>query len=144
MAIKVLNEFKVYLENNTETVFMAENLSAAAAALETPAIPLVQVSRVRTGVEVDVPDPDVFVKFEVVVTPDTAKTSGCVGTPMIFTVKAGSNVIFTAIPAPGFVFDGWYRENVLLSSDETDEIAVAAALPEELTAKIEARFAPAI
>jgi hypothetical protein len=144
MSIKLLNEFKVYLANNTEKVFMAENLAEAAAALETPTIPLVQVSRTRVGVEVDVPDPDVFVKFEVEVTPGPAAIAGCIGTPPIFTVKAGTPVIFSAIPETGFLFEGWYRENVLLSADAVAEIAVAAAPPNELTAQIEARFAPVV
>jgi hypothetical protein len=144
MAIRTLNEFKVYLANNKETVFMAETLSEAAAVLETPEVPLVQVSRIRVGVEVDVPDPDIYVKFEVVVSPDPAKEAGCIGTPQVFTVLAGTRVIFSAIPAEGFNFAGWYREDILLSADAIAELEVAAALPEELTAKIEARFTPVV
>jgi hypothetical protein len=144
MALRTLNEFKAYLADNTEQVFMAENLAEAAASLETREIPLVQVSRTRTGVRVDVPDPKVFVKFEVLVTPGTAEDAGCIGTPRLFTVPAGARVIFSALPAAGFVFLGWYREDVLLSSDAVAELAVTAALPEETAARIEARFGPAL
>ena len=140
MAIVTLGEFRALLADETERVICAENLSAAALALETGTVVLEQVSRVRKSVSVEVPDADV--RFNVKVSPEAAITAGCVALPETFVVAAGKEVILQAVPpaAGGYSFLGWFRGLVELSTDPIASIAIQAPAPGAIADEIVAKF----
>ena len=55
-------------------------------------------------------------------------------------VKKGDKVWFTAIPGEGFVFGGWYLDNVQLSNDESYEATIEYNGTSPVTLNYEARF----
>ena len=88
---------------------------------------------------ISVPDPTISVKTEV--TGANAVEGGCKATPYtIAEVKKGDKVWFTAIPADGFVFGGWYLDNKLLSNDESYEATIEYNGTSPVTLNYEARF----
>jgi hypothetical protein len=136
-----LNEYRISFADNHEETFMAESMRSCVNAKETDSYPIAQVQRIRTGIGVESPVRNV--QFHVLVVPDTAKSGGCLGTPEAYIVKEGTEVIFTAIPAAGFTFTGWYLDDVLVSPDALTVIPVAAPVdPDALYVEYEARFAP--
>lgn len=70
-------------------------------------------------IETDVPNP---VTFTTLVTPSGAGTAS----PSTFTVEVGTEVIFEGSTADGFLFQGWYINNVLVSSDQLTSIKIPA------------------
>ena len=143
MGTKLLNEYCVYFADNHTEVFMAENMAAVTKIKETPSLALSQITRVRVGVGVETPIRPV--KFNVVVSPDAAKDNGCYATPETWIVPEDTKVIFTAIPAQGFEFVGWFREDetTAFSTEPVVECAVEyPADPDALVALFTAKFAP--
>jgi hypothetical protein len=141
--MKRLNQFRVDFEDNTSITFMAKDVRAASNALETDDKLITQLSRVAVGVGIEAPIRNV--KFNVVVTPEGAALNKCLATPDTWVVPEGTKVIFSAIPADGFKFDGWFREDVLLSDKLVAEIPVDYPVdPGALAAEFEARFSPVV
>jgi len=145
MGIKNLNEYRVTFDDNTDTTFMAENSRAATKTLETDQRHIVQLSRVKVGVGVETPIRNI--KFTVTVIPEGAATNRCRAVPDTWVVPEGTKVIFTAIPADGYQFDGWFKKNdpTPLSGDTVAELLVEYPTdPEALCAEFEAHFSPLI
>jgi hypothetical protein len=142
MSRQILNEFRILFANNTEKTVMAPTLKDAAVQNETVTLPLAQISRARVGIEVEIPDPVINVRFEAVVYPESAASGGCVATPGLYTVAEHTPVIFTAIPADGFNFTGWYKTTQRVSTDPIAMINVIAPPPDAEVSVYEARFSP--
>jgi hypothetical protein len=145
MALQTLSEYDVLTDSGVRSVIVAEKLSDAAAQIEAAGtVVLMQVSRIKASVQVDVPVSIPNVLFEVLVSPDAAAVAGCVALPGAFTVPAGEGVILEShIPSgANFIFDGWYRGATLLSHDARKEIVIAAptggATSDYITAKFTA------
>ena len=141
MAIQQLSEFRAITSDEVEHVICAENLSAAAAALEVGTVKLDQVSILRRVVGVQIADLDV--RFTVKVAPEAAVTAGCVALPGTYVVKVGEKVILQAVPAAasGYHFTGWFRGAVSLSEDEVASIAIVAPPADSVADEITAQFA---
>jgi len=141
MGVENLNEYRVDFADNTSKIFMAKNARSAVNELETDALQIAQLSRLKTGIGVHTPTRSV--KFNVVVTPDNAEANKCLATPETWIVPEGTKVIFTAIPAAGFEFVGWFEKG---STDAISEDAVAQFAvvyptePDVLAKEYEARF----
>ena len=148
MAIRSLNEYRVTFAGDTpndkgnEVIHVAETLTLAAEQNETLTRPLAQITRIRTGITVDVPEPINLVRFITKVTPFGAVDAKSLATPSVYTVPEGTEVIFEAIPGLGFDFAGWYKENVLISTDQIAKIAITLPPIDEDVSTYEARFVP--
>jgi hypothetical protein len=145
METKLLNEYQLTFADNHTEIFMAANMRSAVAAKETDALPLAQVNRVKTGIGVETPVR--LVKFRVTVLPDTAESSLCHVAPATWVVPEGAKVIFTAMPAEGFQFDGWYEKDGTepLATEPIAELEISyPADPTDLYTELEAHFSPII
>jgi hypothetical protein len=143
MGTRLLNEYQITFADNHSETFMAANGRAAMNAKETDDQPVAQLSRVKTGIGVETPIRPV--KFRVTVLPDTAETSGCHAAPATWVVPERTKVIFTAMPADGFQFDGWFPKGspTSLSTDEVAVIEIGYPTdPSELFTELEAHFSP--
>jgi hypothetical protein len=143
MGIERLNEYRIDWDDCTSQVFMAKNARSAANALETDARQIAQLSRIKTGVGVETPIRSV--KFAVAALPESAREAGCHAAPEAWVVQEGAKVIFTAMPAEGFKFDGWHAKGgaAALSADPVAELQVDyPSDPSALAAEFEARFSP--
>ena len=143
MGTTTLNEYRIDYADNRSEIFMAESVRSAADAKETGGRPIAQITRMRVNVGVDPPIRGV--KFSTAVTPESAGENKCLATPETWVVKEADKVIFTAIPAEGFVFDGWYMKggDTTLSTEPVTELQVDyPADPAALAAEFEARFSP--
>jgi hypothetical protein len=148
MALQTLSEYRITFAedadgNVAQKVHMAATLTKAAQDNETPQAPVVQITRLRTGVTVDVPEPVNLVRFVTQTTP--AGTEGIHASPSVYVVPAGTEVIFEALSdeGSGFVFQGWYIGGTLESSDAIAKIAVPSPAANEEVTTVEARFIPA-
>ena len=106
------NEFRITFQDETERKHLAVSLKQAAADYETPDNPITQITRTRVGVTVDIPDPVTMVDFEAHAAPSR------------YTVRSGTPVVFEAILADGYTFNGWYKNGVLTASTAIAEITV--------------------
>jgi len=143
MGIARLNEYRVDFEDNNSTVFMATSAANAVAALETDDRVVVALNRLKVNVGVETPVRDV--KFNTVVVPEGALVNKCRAFPESWVVPEGAKVIFTAIPADGWQFDGWFASDgtTELSIDLVAEIVINYPTdPKALTAVVEAHFSP--
>jgi hypothetical protein len=143
MGIVKLNEYRVDYEDNTSQIFMAKNSRSAVNALETDTKQIVQFTRIKAGVGVETPIRNV--KFTVTVLPESAVEANCHVAPDTWVVPEGTKVIFTAMPAEGFEFDGWFKKDgtAALSEDLVTELQVDYPdNPGALAAEFEARFSP--
>jgi len=143
MGIENLNEYRIDYEDNTSQIFMAKNSRSAVNALETNTRQIVQLVRIKTAVGVETPVRNV--KFAVAVLPETAAETGCHVAPDTWVVPEGTKVIFTAMPAEGFQFDGWFAKDgaAPLSADLVTELEVNYPdNPGALAAVFEAHFSP--
>jgi hypothetical protein len=143
MGTQLLNEYQITFADNHSEIFMAANGRAAMNARETDDQPVAQLHRVKTGIGVETPIRPV--KFRVTVLPDTAETSGCHVAPATWVVPEGAKVIFTAMSADGFQFDGWFPRDsdTPLSTEEVAVITIDYPMdPGELFTELEARFSP--
>jgi hypothetical protein len=141
MGIENLNEYRVDFADNTSKIFMAKNARSAVNALETDILQVAQLSRLKTGVGVQTPIRNV--KFTVEVTPEGAAANKCLATPSTWVVPEGTDVIFTAIPAQGFEFEGWFEKGGTnpLSTDLVSQfVVVYPTEPNALSKEYEARF----
>ena len=135
-----LNTYKAVFPDSQERSIAAENMADAIQTLADlhngePSL----LQKTFTGMVISVPDPTISVKTEV--TGANAAESGCKATPYtIAEVKKGEKVWFTARPAEGFVFGGWYLDNVLLSNDESYEATIEYNGTSPVTLSYEARF----
>ena len=135
-----LNTYKAVFTDSQERSIAAENMADAIQTLADlhngePSL----LQKTFTGMVISVPDPTISVKTEV--TGANAAESGCKATPYtIAEVKKGDKVWFTAIPADGFVFGGWYLDNELLSNDESYEATIEYNGTSPVTLNYEARF----
>ena len=135
-----LNTYKAVFPDSQERSIAAESMADAIQTLEDlhngePSL----LQKTFTGMVISVPDPTISVKTEV--TGANAAESGCKATPYtIAEVKKGDKVWFTAIPADGFVFGGWYLDNTLLSNDESYEATIEYNGTSPVTLNYEARF----
>jgi hypothetical protein len=143
MGIVKLNEYRVDYEDNTSQVFMAKNSRAAVNVLETDTRQVVQLSRLKAGVGVETPIRNV--KFAVAVLPESAAEARCHVAPEAWVVPEGTKVIFTAMNAEGFKFDGWFAKGgtTALSKEPVTELQVDyPSDPGSLAAEFEAKFSP--
>ena len=143
MGIEKLNEYRLDFEDNHSEIFMAKNTRSAVNVKETDLMPVVQVTRLKTGIGVETPIRNV--KFTVIVLPEPAADNGCKGTPETWIVPEDTNVIFTALPCTGYQFDGWFDEggSTAISTDEVAEFPVPyPSDPAALSKIFEARFSP--
>ena len=119
-----LSEYEVADENGVTTVIVAPTLSDAAKEIEdgTGSPVLVQVSRVKRAVAVDVPLPSI--QFNTQVLPAPAAAAGCLALPSSFIVAAGSKVVLEAVAPVGsdYAFTNWNRNGTVLSTDLIAEI----------------------
>jgi hypothetical protein len=136
----MLSQYRVDYDNNTSEMFVAENMKAVVNVKENATHNIAQLTRVAVAIGVETPTR--MVKFVVKVTPDQALSAGCKGVPDTWVVPEGTKVIFTALPAAGFNFDGWRAsDGTLLSGDAKFETQIAyPADPADLALEIEARF----
>jgi uncharacterized repeat protein (TIGR02543 family) len=134
------NEFRIIFQDETEKKHLAYSLKQAAQDYDTPDNPITQVTRTRVGVTVDIPDPVVIVDFETTVTPEGAVSAGCIATPSKYAVRSGTPVVFEAIAADGYTFDGWFQETTALGTSAISEITVTGdgRTPAAYTAKFSA------
>jgi hypothetical protein len=139
---KTLSEFRLLYRNGTEKTFVAEFLKDAAALNETETDRLAQATLVKSDIEVEVPEPVPDVPFITAITPQSAMDGGCRATPTAYTLPAGSEVVFQALPAAGFTFAGWYHGAGLLSAELIAKIALTPPPEGEAVTVYEARFAP--
>ena len=145
MGVKNLNEYRIDYEDNTQQIFMAENSRAVTKTLETDQRQIVQLSRIKTGVGVQTPVRSV--KFITAIMPEGAAVNKCHAVPETWVVPEETNVIFTAIPADGYKFDGWFRKgaDAPLSEETVAELLVEYPKePDAIYAEFEARFSPVI
>jgi uncharacterized repeat protein (TIGR02543 family) len=119
------NEFRIIFQDETEKKHLAQSLKQAAADYDTPVNPITQITRTRVGVTVDIPDPAIIVDFETTVIPEGAVSAGCIATPTKYAVRSGTPVVFEAIPADGYTFDGWFAGDTELETSAIAEITVA-------------------
>lgn len=135
-----LNTYKAVFPDSQERSIAAENMADAIQTLADlhngePSL----LQKTFTGMVISVPDPTISVKTEV--TGAGAAENGCKATPYtIAEVKKGDKVWFTAIPAEGFVFGGWYLDDKLLSNDESYEATIEYNGTSPVTLNYEARF----
>ena len=139
---KTLSEFRLVYRNGAEKIFAAEFLKDAAALNETETDRLAQATLVKPDVEVEVPEPIPDIPFMTTITPSGALDGGCRATPTAYTLPAGTEVVFQALPAAGFAFTGWYHGAELLSAEPIAKIALAVPPVGEAAAVYEARFTP--
>jgi hypothetical protein len=142
MSRKILNEFRLLYRNGTEKTFAAEFLKDAAALNETETARLAQATLVKSDIEVEVPEPIPDVPFITAITPEGAADGGCKATPTAYTLPAGAEVVFQALPAAGFTFTGWYHGAELLSTELIARIALTPPPEGDAATVYEARFAP--
>jgi hypothetical protein len=90
---------------------------------------------VQEGIEVEVPA--INVTFRTTVMPDTAELAGCVATPSMYVLPAGTTQIFTASPVTGWQFDHW-DINGQTGSDE--EVALLTIPSSTAIVEIQAVF----
>jgi len=143
MGITKLNEYRIDYEDNTSQVFMAKDSRSAVNALEAGARQIVQLVRLKAGVGVETPIRNV--KFAVTVLPESAAEAKCHVAPDTWIVPEGTKVIFTAMPADGFKFDGWFAKggSAAISTDIVAELEVNYPDdPASLAAEFEAHFSP--
>jgi hypothetical protein len=134
--------FLVTNSSGVESRIVADKAETAAHVFEKSSDPVTQVVREHT-VQDFVPDADVY--FQTEVAPQGAVAAGCTAAPKgQYHRTAGDRVIFTADPATGWSFGGWYRNDALISSDAEAEIAVEALQAgETVPAVYKALFVPA-
>lgn len=140
-TIKSLNQYKAAFPDSTELTVAASSMMDALEALGEahkagePSL----LQKTLTGVAVAIPAPAIAI--ETFVTGAGAQAAGCKATPYsIAQVENGDKVWFTAIPAEGFEFEGWYLDDGQESEEESYEatISYAGATPTKL--RYEARF----
>jgi uncharacterized repeat protein (TIGR02543 family) len=142
MSRKTLSEYRLLYRNGTEKVFAAELLKDAAAENETEENRLSQITLVKADIEVKIPDVVVEVPFVSSVFPQAAADGGCRSTPTAYNLPSGTPVVFQALPAAGFDFTGWYKDDALLSTETIAQIAIAPPADGETESVYEARFTP--
>jgi hypothetical protein len=142
MALQELSEYKAITDASQEVVICAAKLSDAALQIEGayPTAKVIQVSRIRESVEVDVPLANVL--FQIQVSPDGAAAAGCIAAPSSFIVQPGDKVIAQAIipSGAGFTFTGWYRGTSQLSAALIAELTIAAPADGAISDVITAKF----
>jgi uncharacterized repeat protein (TIGR02543 family) len=134
------NEYAVIFSNMTEKVVMADSMKTVTVNYETPLVPISQLRLVRANVESILVDPSNPVNFTVLVTPAPALAAGCIGTPNAYTVEDGTEVIFQAVPAVGFTFDGWYLGLTKVAATTVAKLPVNAPAISGQTVQFEAKF----
>lgn len=139
-TITSLNQYKAAYPDSTDLTVVAETMADAIVALAgakqgEPSL----IQKIVTGIATAIPDP--AISIVTTVTGEGATTAGCKATPYtIDAVKNGEKAWFTAIPAEGFVFAGWYLNNELLSNDESYEATIEYNGTSPVTLNYEARF----
>lgn len=141
MAIIVsLNQYKAAYPDSTDLTVSAKTMADAIVALaeaKTGEPSLIQ--KTVTGIKIAIPAPTIAIKTTV--TGSGAVSAGCKATPYtISSVNNGDKVWFTAIPAEGFMFCGWYLNDELLSSKESYEATIVYTGTTQTLLEYEARF----
>ena len=143
MGIEKLNEYRIDYEDNTSQIFMAKNSRSALNALETDSRAVVALNRLKVGVGVETPIRNV--KFSTAVVPEGALVNKCLALPEAWIVPEETKVIFTALPADGWQFDGWFAYDGIteLSKDLVAELIVNYPVDmASLSEVFEAHFSP--
>jgi len=148
MALRHLNEYRITFagdspnDKGNEVIHVAETLTEAARQNETAARPLAQITRLRTGLTVDVPEPVNMVRFSAKVVPGSAVDAKSLAMPSLYMLPEGSETVFEAVPGLGFTFNGWYKDNILLSGDRIAKLPITLPPADQDVAVYEARFTP--
>lgn len=135
-----LNTYKATYPDSTDLSVAANNMADALTALEDghagePSL----LQKTFTGMVISVPDPSISITTSV--TGSGAEEGGCKATPYtIGSVSNGDKVWFTAIPAAGFTFAGWYVDGEQKSTQESFEETVSYSGANPVTLNYEARF----
>ena len=148
MAIVSMKEFRVMQQNGESNIAVCANAKEAVNAYDTAENPVTQLVRIRTALQVNVPDAALDVNFRTVIAGNGAELAGCRATPSNFEVKDGSSVIFEAYAAEGFNFMGWFigedTSGTPQSTSRIASIAITATLGVSQDVVITALFAPII
>ena len=134
----VVNEYELVFSNGSSKVVCAQSVRDAALVEDTTALPIVAITRKRVGVTIEVASPPELT-VTTSVTPAAAVTAGCRAYPASFEVLPGQIVIFSAVPAAGYGFVGWFRDGTQLSSELEVELPINAPAV-GVDVAIEARF----
>lgn len=134
--------FLVTSSSGNERRIVADKAETAAHVFETDSDPVTQVVREHT-VQDYVKDAEVY--FQAEAAPSGAVAAGCTVAPAgQYHRMAGDTVIFSAKPAAGWVFDGWYRNGEELSKEQEAEIVIKTLeAGEPVPAMYRALFVPA-
>lgn len=140
-TIKSLNQYKANYEDMTELSVAAESMVDALEALgeSKPDVEPSILTKTAKGVVVAIPAPAISVITEV--QSEAAVSGGCKATPYnIANVENGNKVWFTAIPADGFQFAGWFLNGEKVSEEESYEATIEYAGSTPTTLKYIAQF----
>lgn len=154
MAREIMSEYRVTAIDGSEVIAVRNNIVGVAKDFENADIPIVQIQRTRTNLDVHIPEERKQVFFKTFVTPQAAVDASCIATPFQFTVYEHTNVVLQAVPTAGFAFDGWYLSapinaeeadtfdaGVPVSTDAVFSLRITAPGPGQERV-IEARFTP--
>lgn len=142
MAVKQKRSYDIRFVDNTVKSVIADDMKAVTKAFETPSQPLANVTLTSAAIQDVTDDPIVPVGFVTLVQPQGAIDAKCYAAPSIGTVQDGDAVIFQAIEAVGYIFDGWYlgSGSTKLSSDLIATLTVDAPAIAGQTVQFQARF----
>ena len=146
MAITPMNEYRLTQENGDTIVTVCASAKDAMDRFDDVLNPITQLVRTAINIQVSVPDGVCNVVFDTQIAGSGAETAGCVATPGTFAVPDGTDVIFTAIPAAGYSFLGWFigtdTSGTPESTSLTASIAIEAPVGVIQSVIITAAFAP--
>ena len=134
-----LNSYEIINSSGTKRTVVADTIKKAVGAIVDILDPIVSARKLATGLSVEIPDPNV--RFQTVILETDAEVAGCKAYPLVHEVEANKEVIFTAVPAVGYVFVNWSRGAVTLSTDAEALISVTPLVGDEVIATITANFA---
>lgn len=112
MSTVVLNEYKGNFLGGSSEVVVAESMIKAATLLtdELNDVEPSFIQKTLSGIKVD--QPRLNLQFATEVLPVEAATAGCTAAPPSFTVLENTEVIFSAKPITGWVFQKWQKQHV--------------------------------
>jgi len=146
MSTRIMNEYRISLENGTTITGIYDSAKLAVDAFDSLSTPVTQLVRIKEGITVGIPDAITDVTFRTIVQDAGAITAGCKATPGTFVVADGTTVIFEATVGAGYNFLGWFiGEDTSGTAESTDLIAaidIEAAIGVSADIIITALFAP--
>jgi hypothetical protein len=120
----LINEYRVSFADKAEKIVLRTDMTQVAKDFEKPDNMITQVVRTRVDLDAAIPLPQVMVEFHVIVTPEGAVTADCVALPDGYVVPSGTEILFQAVPGPGYTFTGWLMGNEIVSTDAKATLAI--------------------